>query len=119
MNGVSTPPADDRSRAAAQQQETAAKESSVSDNERGAATHGSDLADKELAVDGDVGPDAEKRALADGDGGRIHAVNSVNNVASVPNGGLAAWLQVVGAFVLFLNTWYDRAAVGVSTAVED
>lgn len=24
---------------------------------------------------------------------------------AVPNGGLLAWLQVLGAFFLFLNTW--------------
>ena len=30
---------------------------------------------------------------------------SVNNVASIPNGGLAAWLQVVGSFFLFFNSW--------------
>lgn len=25
--------------------------------------------------------------------------------SEVPNGGFAAWLQVVGAFCLFFNTW--------------
>ena len=30
----------------------------------------------------------------------------VNDLSSVPNGGLRAWLQVVGAFMLFFNTWY-------------
>lgn len=30
---------------------------------------------------------------------------SVNNVASIPNGGLRAWLQVLGVFFLFFNTW--------------
>ena len=30
---------------------------------------------------------------------------SINNIKSVPNGGLKAWLQVVGAFFLFWNTW--------------
>jgi len=24
-----------------------------------------------------------------------------------PNGGLIAWLQVVGSFMAFLNTWYS------------
>jgi hypothetical protein len=24
----------------------------------------------------------------------------------IPNGGLKAWLQVLGSFLLFLNTWY-------------
>lgn len=31
---------------------------------------------------------------------------SVNNVASIPNGGLKAWLQVAGSFCLSFNTWY-------------
>ncbi|TKA32032.1 hypothetical protein B0A50_01278 [Salinomyces thailandicus] len=35
----------------------------------------------------------------------VSAKPSVTNVKSVPNGGLTAWLQVVGAFFLFWNTW--------------
>ena len=30
---------------------------------------------------------------------------SVNNISSIPNGGFRAWLQVVGVFFLFFNTW--------------
>lgn len=30
---------------------------------------------------------------------------SVNNVKAIPNGGLTAWLQVLGAFFLFFNSW--------------
>ncbi|KAI5356988.1 putative major facilitator superfamily, MFS transporter superfamily [Septoria linicola] len=30
---------------------------------------------------------------------------SVNNIKSVPNGGLWAWLQVLSSFFLFMNTW--------------
>jgi len=30
---------------------------------------------------------------------------SVNNVAAIPNGGTRAWLQVLGAFALFFNSW--------------
>jgi MFS family permease len=30
---------------------------------------------------------------------------SVNNIKSVPNGGLTAWLQVLASFFLFWNTW--------------
>ncbi|KAK4493942.1 hypothetical protein PRZ48_015128 [Zasmidium cellare] len=30
---------------------------------------------------------------------------SVNNIRSVPNGGLTAWLQVLVSFFLFFNTW--------------
>lgn len=31
--------------------------------------------------------------------------HSVNSVSTVPNGGLLAWLQVLGAFFLFFNSW--------------
>lgn len=27
----------------------------------------------------------------------------------VPNGGLTAWLQVLGGFMLFFNTWYVQS----------
>ncbi|KAK3203221.1 hypothetical protein GRF29_112g563471 [Pseudopithomyces chartarum] len=30
---------------------------------------------------------------------------SINNAAAIPNGGLTAWLQVLGAFFLFFNSW--------------
>jgi len=62
-------------------------------------------------------PDDERNrdaALAGGVEGRpVHSIlskiksrpDSVNNLSSIPNGGLRAWLQVAGAFVLFLNTW--------------
>ena len=30
---------------------------------------------------------------------------SINNIKSVPNGGLKAWLQVLGSFFLFFNSW--------------
>jgi hypothetical protein len=30
---------------------------------------------------------------------------SVNNINSIPNGGLVAWLQVVGGFFLMFNSW--------------
>lgn len=35
----------------------------------------------------------------------LHKKESVNNVAAIPNGGLTAWLQVLGSFFLFCNTW--------------
>lgn len=44
------------------------------------------------------------------DGGKLEKKGtkaSVNNVSSIPNGGLRAWLQVLGVFFLFFNTWYD------------
>ena len=30
---------------------------------------------------------------------------SVNNISAIPNGGTVAWLQVLGAFFLFFNSW--------------
>ncbi|KAF2144961.1 uncharacterized protein K452DRAFT_284346 [Aplosporella prunicola CBS 121167] len=33
------------------------------------------------------------------------AGHSVNDVSAVPNGGTKAWLQVLGAFFLFFNSW--------------
>jgi len=35
----------------------------------------------------------------------LQKIHSVNNINSVPNGGLKAWLQVLGAFFLMFNTW--------------
>jgi hypothetical protein len=37
---------------------------------------------------------------------KVTTKHSVSNVASIPNGGTLAWLQVLGAFFLFFNTWY-------------
>ena len=34
----------------------------------------------------------------------VSAKPSINNIKSVPNGGLKAWLQVLGSFFLFWNT---------------
>jgi hypothetical protein len=34
-------------------------------------------------------------------GGKAH----VSDMSSIPNGGLLAWMQVVGSFFLFFNTW--------------
>jgi hypothetical protein len=31
---------------------------------------------------------------------------SVNNTSQIPNGGTLAWVQVLGSFFLFFNTWY-------------
>lgn len=32
-------------------------------------------------------------------------VPSVNDLKAIPNGGTKAWLQVLGAFFLFFNSW--------------
>jgi len=61
-----------------------------------------------------TGEENRDAALAGGIEGRpLHRVlssiksrpDSVNNISSIPNGGLKAWLQVAGSFVLMLNTW--------------
>ncbi|GAB7362043.1 hypothetical protein MBLNU230_g2077t1 [Neophaeotheca triangularis] len=43
------------------------------------------------------------------EGGDLEKVQSakpsINNIKSVPNGGLTAWLQVLGSFFLFFNSW--------------
>lgn len=46
----------------------------------------------EKAQPQDGGPIAKKTSKA-----------SVNNYAAIPNGGLQAWLQVAGGFMLFFN----------------
>ena len=36
---------------------------------------------------------------------RTNTKVSINNVAAIPNGGLLAWTQVLGAWILFFDTW--------------
>ncbi|KAL9094562.1 MAG: hypothetical protein Q9165_003121 [Trypethelium subeluteriae] len=36
---------------------------------------------------------------------QVSAKPSVHSLRSIPNGGLQAWLQVMGAFFLFFNSW--------------
>ena len=38
---------------------------------------------------------------------------SVNDLSRIPNGGLLAWLQVLGTFFLFYNTWGITNTYGV------
>ena len=38
-------------------------------------------------------------------GGLQEKTAPVPSAANLPNGGLIAWLQVVGAFFLFFNSW--------------
>ena len=55
--------------------------------------------------------DTEKQAAQttdEPDGASLANVSSkpsVNNIKSVPNGGTKAWLQVLGVFFVFFNTW--------------
>lgn len=52
--------------------------------------------------------DKEQEQEQQGDGveaEKIDSRHSANSISSVPNGGLTAWLQVLGAWCLFFNTW--------------
>lgn len=40
------------------------------------------------------------------DGAPLEKIKSVNSISSIPNGGLRAWLVVVGSFFLFFNSWF-------------
>jgi hypothetical protein len=46
------------------------------------------------------GTDEEGTAL-----GRVKSKYSVRDAGSIPNGGMWAWLQVLGGFFLLFNSW--------------
>jgi hypothetical protein len=52
--------------------------------------------------------DAEEAAGTSKEGEKLalQRSKSVTNAASIPDGGLVAWLQVLGAFFLLFNSWY-------------
>ena len=60
----------------------------------------------------------DTNATQDRDGESLSRVPSskpsVNNVKSVPNGGLKAWMQVLVSFFVFFNTWGIVNAVSSS-----
>ncbi|KAE9973395.1 hypothetical protein EG327_009110 [Venturia inaequalis] len=47
------------------------------------------------------------------DATRVGTRVSVNNTSQIPNGGFKAWMQVVGSFFLFFNTWGIMNTFGV------
>ena len=60
---------------------------------------------------------SEVNIAEEADGGPLTNVESkpsVNNIKSVPNGGTKAWLQVLGVFFVFFNTWGIINAVRIS-----
>lgn len=67
--------------------------------------------------------DADEKAAQSGqDGGPVTKKTSkasVNNYAAIPNGGLQAWLQVAGGFMLFFNTCTSSAHTQVVLAYHD
>jgi hypothetical protein len=82
-------------------------ESSI-DNEKD-IEGGEELNEEEEIEQDERGLEGNDRVGADG--GRLEpvksrkSVKSVRDVGSIPDGGVTAWLQVLGAFVLFFNSW--------------
>lgn len=78
-------------------------------SQRGDQVAQNDVKEKELQVD-DGEPNEEIVGVEDGTEGKLEPVKSkqpsVNNASSIPDGGLWAWLQVLGAFFLFFNSWF-------------
>ncbi|KAF2268060.1 MFS general substrate transporter [Lojkania enalia] len=66
----------------------------------------SDAQDREEDLPEEKVEDIDERVT---DGQELEPVRSkqpsVNHVASIPNGGFMAWLQVLGSFFLFFNSW--------------
>lgn len=63
---------------------------SINNDERSASGN---MQDKQLASEATPGDAVESEKTAKPPG--------------PPNGGTRAWMQVIGAFVLFFNTWYS------------
>jgi len=59
--------------------------------------------DKEVAVKQEVDHTADEEAAVPVS--RVPTRVSINDVKAIPNGGLLAWLQVLGAWMLFFDTW--------------
>lgn len=59
-------------------------------------------------VQDDLGQHARQKetgALEDGVQADRQVTPSVHSLRAIPNGGLQAWLQVLGSFFLFFNSW--------------
>ena len=61
--------------------------------------------EEEEFENGDPSHDSYAQATLEAVGGPLAKKVSVNNVGAIPNGGLVAWLQVLGSFFLFFNSW--------------
>lgn len=48
----------------------------------------------------------DEKSSPENQSGQPQQKASVNDTSSIPNGGFKAWLQVVGTFFIFFNTWY-------------
>lgn len=58
-------------------------------------------------TDGEKTDQADEEQANEGDVERVVSKQpSVNNAAAIPNGGFWAWMQVLGSFFLFFNSWY-------------
>jgi hypothetical protein len=79
-----------------------------SDGRRDAAETGLTQSEKaqEVTDGNERGVEAEGVAAGNEEGKlSLQRSKSVTNAASIPDGGLWAWLQVLGAFFLLFNTW--------------
>lgn len=87
------------------------------DAEKAAAQPHDELAadelDRDLQLEGGIEGREDLKAPSEHGNKDLTRINSVTNVNSIPNGGLRAWLQVAGAFVLFFNTWGILNTFGV------
>ena len=77
----------------------------------GSSNHASDDPEKDATPAAAAAPAAVGNVLK-----KIKSAASANDIDSVPNGGLRAWLQVMGAFSLFFNTWYGVPTLVVMAA---
>lgn len=74
---------------------------------------------KEKATNADLSDKGEDTDFATEDASSTHARNEIPNAVASghpgppPNGGLQAWLHVLGGFFLFFNTWGILNAFGV------
>ena len=68
--------------------------------------------ERELESEERDGDDKEGASLAP-----VQSRNSINNLSAVPNGGMKAWLQVLGSFFVFFNTWGIINAVSRSPGI--
>ena len=61
-------------------------------------------------------PSTPEESDAAEDGAPLEKVKSVNSISSIPNGGLRAWLVVVGSFFLFFNSWFVWSVLNISSS---
>jgi peptidoglycan hydrolase-like protein with peptidoglycan-binding domain len=63
-----------------------------------------------------IGEESAVRApqSSDGQAATPTAASPPTSPGPIPNGGLQAWLQVLGAWILFFNTWLENIITSVN-----